>query len=146
MILLALAIVDAGCGQQSPSAAVAKQTLTPDLIGTATLSEAACDVTIPDTVSPRIVRVGLVNKTKYLGRYILIAIYYGHTVKELVDYWDSGKKPDFVNDISLVDVPMQSSGEMTTPIAAGTYAFHCGYPMGDKAVGFFHGPIEARTT
>jgi hypothetical protein len=151
--LTLLAVVVVACGEPTPSAgALPAQSPTPERIGTATLSETACDFAMPDSLPLRIVEFSVINNTGHTGRFILVYIENGHTYKDLIDYWNGPmgqvERPNFITEIALVDVPTKSAGEMVTSIVQqGSYAFNCGY-MNDagKVTGFWHGPLDARVS
>jgi hypothetical protein len=151
--LLGIALVVTGCGERSTKAAASSPTApsSPETIGTATLAETGCQVDVPDHLPLRPVTFKLVNNTRYSpGRFILIDIHPGHTYQDLVNYEKSGQAgaPDFISEVSLVDVSSKSSGQMVTRIPhAGVYAFDCGYPDdAGRVVGFTHGPFQAGTS
>lgn len=151
--LLAIALLATGCGERSTKPAASSPTApsSPETIGTATLAETGCQVDVPDHLPLHSVTFKLVNNTRYSpGRFILIHIHSGHTYQDLISYEKSGQAgaPDFISEISLVDVPSKSSGQMVTRIPyAGVYAFDCGYPDDTgRVVGFTHGPFQAGTS
>lgn len=141
--MLVVVAVAAACG--SETAESTHSSPTPQVFGTATLSETGCAFAMPDNLPLREVKFTLVNKTAYAGRFILGYIHDGHTFKDLIDYWNGpsgqGGEPDFTSEIRFVDVRTSGSGEMVaTIVVAGTYAFHCGYfdPAIGKVRGFWH--------
>ena len=146
--LLALPLVAVSCGGQATNEAATSPA--PEVIGTATLSETGCEFAAPDRLPLHPVTIELVNNTRYSpGRFILVRVRPGHTFQDLVDYVQSGQQgtPDFITEVSLVDVPSSGSRQMTTQMfAAGVYALHCGYPNdAGKVVGFLRGPMHAGT-
>ena len=145
---LALPLIAVSCGGQANNEAATSPA--PEVIGTATLSETACELAAPERLPLHPVTIELVNNTRYSpGRFILVRIRPGHTFQDLVDYVQSGQQgaPDFITEVSLVDVPSSGSGQMTTEtLTAGLYAVHCGYPNdAGKVVGFVRGPMHAGT-
>jgi hypothetical protein len=147
---LALLLTSCGGGSTKPPASSPTAPSSPETIGTATLVETGCQVDVPDHLPLDSVTFRLVNNTRYSpGRFILIDIHSGHTYQDLINYEKSGQAgaPDFISEVSLVDVPSKSSGQMATRIPhAGVYAFDCGYPDdAGRVVGFTHGPFHAGT-
>ena len=86
----------------------------------------------------------LINKTKYLGRFIFSYIEEGHTFQDLLDYWNGPmgqvERPSFITEIGLWNVNTGGRSQIAAPVVlSGTYAFHCGYPDDTgKVIGFFH--------
>lgn len=148
LAVIGLVSIAIACGERPSSS----QTQTPDNGGKATLSEAGCDFQLRDRLALRPVIFNVVNTTKYSGRFIFARIHEGHTFEELVAHWNGplGKltRPDFVTELSLVDIPTNGSGVINIAISiAGAYAFHCGYRDETGTVtGFWHGPMQAGAT
>ena len=142
-VLLTLVVIVAACG--SETAVGTQSSPTPQVFGSATLSDTDCAFAMPDKMPLGEVRFTLVNKTAYTGRFILGNIHQGYTFKDLIDYWNGPmgqvEAPSFMSELRLVDVSTNSSGEMVAAVAvAGTYAFQCGYldPGNGKVKGFWH--------
>ena len=144
LVLAAFAMV-AACGETSASPSQAAASPTAERFGTATLTETACNVEMPNNLPLRTVSFSLVNKSKYVGHFIFLIIEDGRTFKDLVDYWNSPmgqeQRPSFVTEIAAADVSTNSSDQMVaTVVRAGTYAIHCGYldRATNKVTGFWH--------
>lgn len=142
-VLLILVATMAACG--SETVVGTQSSPTPQVFGSATLSDTVCAFAMPDNMPLGEVRFTLVNKTAYTGRFILGSIHQGYTFKDLIDYWNGPmgqvEAPSFMSELRLADVSSNSSREMVATVAvAGTYAFHCGYldPASGKVKGFWH--------
>jgi|GEM_PF-2627502 len=143
--LMAVVIVAIACGSESTQPGQVQSTSTLTIIGSATLSETACNFAMPSELPLQVVRFKLVNQTKYTGRFILSNIHEGHTFQELLDYWNGPQgqvqAPTFGSELELIDVLANKTDVMIASVSlVGTYAFHCGYfsPDAGKVIGFFH--------
>jgi hypothetical protein len=144
--MIAIAMFATACSQTATRTAISptpQASPTPQEVGTATLTETACDFAMPDRIPATLLGFSLVARTKYTGHFGLIRIDDAHTYKELVDLWyGSGGQvaPSFSALVAEQAVPPNSSGRLVATITLkGAYAFHCGYTdESGKVTGFFH--------
>jgi hypothetical protein len=80
------------------------------------------------------------------ARFILVKLNGGHTFKELQELEGNSivVRPAWVEESALVDVAPASTDIMQATVAAGSYAFHCGYLKNDGTLtAFWKGPFQA---
>ena len=80
-ILLAIALMVAACGETSNQVHASP---TPELFGTATLSDTRCDFAMPQQVPKGVLKFRVVNHASFDGRFMLVRIHDGHTFQELI--------------------------------------------------------------